>query len=214
VELRFRGYLQLDGLSAESAAQQSPGRKPRERFSHIASPARAAQPLCRSFRAYFPPITIPGAPEPASRALSPRALLRRAFGAKFIQRCCVDRVVRWPLQRLSQNCRFRMCRPGGPAEKSRGWAKRTPGKDGLAKEPRQGREKWPLSPLQGSLRCPFMPGVRKKRSPPAMCWPPLRGFAEFIASPSSFEPPTALLRQLDPLTLCCYCSIATIIGLG
>jgi hypothetical protein len=36
---------------AESAAQQSPGRKPRERFSPIASPARAAQRLCRSFRA-------------------------------------------------------------------------------------------------------------------------------------------------------------------
>jgi hypothetical protein len=45
------------------------------------SPERAAQPLCRSFRANLSPITIPGVPEPASRALSPRALLRRAFGA-------------------------------------------------------------------------------------------------------------------------------------
>jgi hypothetical protein len=44
----------------------------------------ATQRLCRSFRAYLSPITIPRVPEPAKRALEPWVLLRRGLGAGFI----------------------------------------------------------------------------------------------------------------------------------
>jgi hypothetical protein len=54
--------------------QYSPGRKPWDRIGHIASPARAAQRLCRSVGAYPSPI------------MKPRALLRRACGAVTIKR--------------------------------------------------------------------------------------------------------------------------------
>jgi hypothetical protein len=44
-----------------------------------------------------------------------------------------------------------------------------------------------LAPTQGFRYPQSYPGARKKRSPPAIFWPPLRGSASFIPAKIAFD---------------------------
>ena len=76
-------------LSAESAVQQSPGRKPWEQREIECSPVRAAQVLFRPYRAHFTSYSAPGFQSPLCvlfhpglRYIAPSAL-PRAYGLVY-----------------------------------------------------------------------------------------------------------------------------------
>ncbi len=78
--------------------------------------------------------------------------------------------------------------PEGRKENSRG---REPPEDGGAIRALKGRERAVLSPLQGSLPPFSNPGVRKKRSPPAILWRP-------FGAGSSLETVSLLPHSMAP----------------
>jgi hypothetical protein len=109
--------------SAESASQQSPGRKPwewhaikpalkgRHRFSSI------LESLCRPFRADLSSIPDPGFQSPLSRALPPWALLLRAFGATFIDLS----LTRMPCRASARTFQTRSFTPGFVVARFQRW---------------------------------------------------------------------------------------------